>query len=339
MLRWAAIAALSLAVAQCGQVSSKIDPRYGVSASPRVVQPGQPVPKGGGTYRVGRPYTVAGQTYVPGENAAYNEVGTASWYGQDFHGRLTANGEVYDVASISAAHPTLPIPSYVRVTNLANNRSIIVRVNDRGPYHQGRLIDLSVRTAKLLGFHGNGVARVRVEYVGRASLDGSDDSKLEATLRRGEPAPAPAMVAANRPMLPGLFESRTASRGAVPTPPDRPFDLGREEGPTRVAKRAPTSAQASDITRAPIAPVTASARTAARPVPAPKSAPAPYATPPSRFAAAESPTNFETRFAPVGHTPVTADGIEPRRTAPATAYAPVAPGRSDAALVSGRGLY
>jgi rare lipoprotein A len=321
-------------------VSSKIDPKYGVSASPRVVQPGQPVPKGGGTYRVGKPYTVAGQTYVPGENAAYNEVGTASWYGQDFHGRLTANGEVYDVASISAAHPTLPIPSYVRVTNLANNRSIIARVNDRGPYHQGRLIDVSVRTAKLLGFHGNGIARVRVEYVGRASLDGSDDSKLEATLRRGEPAPAPApaMMASNRPMLPGLFESRTASRGAVPTPPDRPFDLGREEGPTRLAKRAPAGGQASDVVRAPIAPVVASARTAAKPVPAAKSAPAPNALPPSRFAAADSPTNFATRFAPVAHTPVTAD-IEPRRTAPATAYAPVAPVRSDAALLSGRGLY
>jgi rare lipoprotein A len=339
MLRWAAIAALSLAVAQCGQVSNKVDPKYGVSSSARVVQPGQPVPKGGGTYRVGKPYTVAGQTYVPGENASYNEVGTASWYGEDFHGRLTANGEVYDVASISAAHPTLPIPSYVRVTNLANNRSLIVRVNDRGPYHQGRLIDVSMRAAKLLGFHGNGVARVRVEYVGRASLDGSDDSKLEATLRRGEPAPAPTMMASSQPMLPGLFESRTASRGAVPTPPDRPFDLGREEGPTRVAKRASPNAQASAVSRAPIAPLAASARPAAKPASASKSAASPNATPPSRFAAAESPTNFETRFAPVARTQATSDTLEPARTAPTTAYAPVVPGRSDAALVSGRGLY
>ena len=326
MLRWAAIAALSLALAQCGQMSSKVDPKYGVSSSPRVVQPGEPVPKGGGTYRVGKPYTVAGQTYVPGENASYNEVGTASWYGEDFHGRLTANGEVYDVASISAAHPTLPIPSYVRVTNLANDRSLIVRVNDRGPYHQGRLIDVSVRAAKLLGFHGNGVARVRVEYVGRASLDGSDDSKLEATLRRGEPAPAPAMMASSQPMLPGLFEFRTASRGTV-------------EDTTGVAKRASPSAQASAVSRAPIAPLAASARPAAKPAAASKSAPSPHTKPLSRLAAAELPTNFETRFAPVAGTQATAEMREPARTAPATAYAPVVPGRSDAALLSGRGLY
>jgi rare lipoprotein A len=318
-------------------VSSKVDPKYGVSSSPRVVQPGQPVPKGGGTYRVGKPYTVAGQTYVPSENASYDEVGTASWYGEDFHGRLTANGEVYDVASISAAHPTLPIPSYVRVTNLANDRSLIVRVNDRGPYHQGRLIDVSVRAAELLGFHGNGVARVRVEYVGRASLDGSDDSKLEATLRRGKPAPAPAMIASSQPMLPGLFESRTASRGAMATSPDRPVDIGREQ--TGVAKRASPSAQASSVARAPIAPLAASARPAAKPAAASKSAPSPHTAAPSRLAAAESPTSFETRFAPVARTPAAPEMREPMRTAPATAYAPVIPGRTDAALVSGRGLY
>ena len=100
----------------------------------RVVEPGQPVPKGGGVYRVGKPYTVAGRVYVPEENTNYSAVGLASWYGDDFHGRYTANGEIFDMTSISAAHPTLPLPSYVRVTNLANNRSIVVRVNDRGPY-------------------------------------------------------------------------------------------------------------------------------------------------------------------------------------------------------------
>ena len=118
----------------------------------------------------------------------------ASWYGDDFHGRLTANGEVFDMNALSAAHPTLPMPSYVRVTNLSNKKSIIVRVNDRGPYHGNRVIDLSHKTADLLGFKGNGVARVRVDYVGRASLDGSDDRKLIATLREGEPAPAPSAV-------------------------------------------------------------------------------------------------------------------------------------------------
>src|SRR5215467_8387390 len=95
------------------RLSSRVDPRYGVAASPRVVEPGEPVPKGGGTYRVGKPYLVAGRMYVPEENKAYRAEGLASWYGEDFHGRLTANGEVFDMQSISAAHPTLPMPCYV----------------------------------------------------------------------------------------------------------------------------------------------------------------------------------------------------------------------------------
>src|SRR4051794_40013413 len=144
----------------------RLDPKYGVTASPRVVEPGQPVPKGGGTYRVGKPYVVAGRTYVPEENRRYRAEGTASWYGEDFHGRLTANGEVYDMESISGAHATLPMPSYARVTNMENGRSLIVRVNDRGPYHPGRVIDLSSKAAELLEFRNQGTARVRVEYVG-----------------------------------------------------------------------------------------------------------------------------------------------------------------------------
>src|SRR5215470_12225610 len=107
--------------------SSRVDPRYGVASSPRVIEPGEPVPKGGGVYRIGKPYTVAGQVYVPEENTNYSAEGMASWYGDDFHGRYTANGEIFDMTSISAAHPTLPLPSYVRVTNLANRRSIVVR--------------------------------------------------------------------------------------------------------------------------------------------------------------------------------------------------------------------
>src|SRR5262249_60597327 len=108
-----------------------------------------------GTYRSGKPSMAAGQTYVPQEDPNYRAEGLASWYGDDFHGRLTANGEVFDMESISAAHPTLPMPCYVRVTNLANRKSLIVRVNDRGPYHQNRVIDVSVRAAQLLGFHGD----------------------------------------------------------------------------------------------------------------------------------------------------------------------------------------
>jgi rare lipoprotein A len=207
-----------------------VDPKYGVSASARVVEPGDPVPKGGGVYRVGRPYVVAGQTYVPQENRRYSTEGLASWYGNDFHGRLTANGEVFDMNGISAAHPTLPMPCYARVTNLATRRSIVVRVNDRGPYEANRVIDVSVRAAQLLGFHGNGVARVRVEYVGPAPLEGSDDRLLAATLREGEPAPAPSpiMVASAKTFLPPIGET-PASRSTVPIPPDRPLTLGEPQ--------------------------------------------------------------------------------------------------------------
>src|SRR5256885_9659733 len=196
MVRGAAAMAACLVLANCassGKFASRVDPKYGVSSSPRVVALGDPVPKGGGTYRVGKPYTVAGRVYVPEEDTDYRAEGMASWYGDDFHGRLTANGEVFDMASLTAAHPTLPIPSYARVTNVRNGKSLIVRVNDRGPYHGNRLIDVSNKAAELLEFKGNGIAKVRVEYVGRAPLEGSDDRQLMATLRTGTPAPSPSM--------------------------------------------------------------------------------------------------------------------------------------------------
>jgi rare lipoprotein A len=223
-----------VALANCsGGLTGKVDPRYGVEASARVVSPGEPVPKGGGAYRVGKPYTVGGRVYTPEEDVNYSAVGLASWYGDDFHGRYTANGEVFDMNSISAAHPTMPLPSYARVTNLANHRSIVVRVNDRGPYVGNRVIDLSVKTAKLLGFYGEGVAKVKVEYVGRAPLAGSDDRKLMATLREGTPAPtAPILVASNKPFAQEMFDTRPLSE-AVPSPPDRPYRLG--EGSREVA--------------------------------------------------------------------------------------------------------
>jgi rare lipoprotein A len=212
-----------------------------------VVQPGEPVPKGGGVYRVGKPYVVAGRVYVPTENPHYRAEGLASWYGEDFHGRLTANGEVFDMASISAAHPTLPLPSYVRVTNLRNGRSIIARVNDRGPYAANRLIDVSQRTARLLGFHDHGVTKVRVEYVGPAPLGGSDDRKLVATLREnGAPAPGNVMVASAQPSSDHAEPPRRAYASiTAPVPPERPYSLGDDKGepaPAQVARAATTPA-------------------------------------------------------------------------------------------------
>jgi rare lipoprotein A len=242
MVRLGAVGLGCLLLANCSassKLASSVDPKYGVRASPRVIAPGQPVPKGGGVYRVGRPYTIAGRTYYPQENVRYRRDGIASWYGEDFHGRLTANGEIYDMGAISAAHPTLPIPSYVRVTNLANRRSLIVRVNDRGPYHGDREIDLSHRAAQLLGFHRHGLARVRVEYMGPAGLEGSYDRRLMATLRTGRPAPYPSAVrlAASGPAI---------APHAAPLPPPRPFALGDDDVPTRQTARVSPRFAATD---------------------------------------------------------------------------------------------
>ncbi|WP_391527454.1 septal ring lytic transglycosylase RlpA family protein [Phreatobacter aquaticus] len=251
-LRLALLCGVGIALSGCGTQDrlatqngpvDRYNQRLGVASSPRVVEEGQPVPRGGGVYRVGRPYTVAGRRYVPFEKPeGHAEVGVASWYGRQFHGRLTANGEAYDMHGLSAAHRTMPMPSYARVTNMRNGHSVIVRVNDRGPFHANRVIDLSSRTAHLLDFRGHGVARVKVEYVGRAPLEGSDDRVLMATLRTdGSAAPRPAnlsntMIASAEPRFvprgpaqPAIVETAqpvSPLAGGMPLPPERPFDLG-----------------------------------------------------------------------------------------------------------------
>lgn len=121
-----------------------------------------------GNYKVGKPYQVAGVWYYPREDINYDETGLASWYGNEFKGRPTANGEVYDPGLLTAAHKTLPMPVMARVTNLENGNQIVVRINDRGPFVHGRVIDLSEQSARLLGFREKGVAKVRVEYLGKA---------------------------------------------------------------------------------------------------------------------------------------------------------------------------
>ncbi len=153
---------------------------YGVGVSPRVTNNPNP-PKGGGRYQVGKPYTVRGKVYVPAEQPGYVATGEASWYGSDFHGRRTANGEIFSANAITGAHPTLPLPSYVRVTNQANGRSVVVRVNDRGPYMPGRIMDLSHRAASMLGYVNNGHAQIQAEYVGPAPLEGDDTRMLVAS--------------------------------------------------------------------------------------------------------------------------------------------------------------
>jgi rare lipoprotein A len=312
-----ALALGTLALAACNsnaRLNSKVDPRYGVSASPRVVEPGQPVPKGGGTYRVGKPYVVAGRTYYPEENRRYRREGIASWYGEDFHGRLTANGEVYDMDAISAAHPTMPMPSYARVTNLHNGRSLIVRVNDRGPYHADRVIDLSGKAAEVLELRRAGTGHVRVEYVGPAALEGSDDRRLLATLREGSPAPAPSavMVASARPFVPDLAPVNPPHRRTVVphTPGEQPA-LG--DGRIRPWT---TDARAIGLRTTPDSMAAPADLPPARPVASAPLAPpldAPAAAPPFRA------------------------GSPARTPLPASAYQ--RPRYDGAAVTSGRGLY
>ena len=215
--RFVTLAATAAFVAGCAApsfVASKkrskeyfAESEYGVKASPRVTTKLSGLPRGGGRDQLGSPYKVRGKWYYPKEDPAYVAVGPASWYGDAFHGRLTANGEVYDMTNLTAAHPTMPLPSYARVTNTANGNSVIVRVNDRGPYSDGRVIDLSKRAAEMLGYARSGTANVQVEYVGRAPLEGQDDQYLLASYRpgpgMGDPTndglPTGVMVAMNGP--------------------------------------------------------------------------------------------------------------------------------------------
>ena len=124
---------------------------------------------GKGSYKIGTPYKVFGKTYYPEENYSYRETGTASWYGSDFHEGITANGEKYDMNAMTAAHRTLPLPSIVKVTNLRNNRTAVLRVNDRGPFVDNRIIDVSKKAAEVLGFKNQGITKVRVEIMPKES--------------------------------------------------------------------------------------------------------------------------------------------------------------------------
>lgn len=161
---------------------------FGVPASPRVSRL-KNVRKGGGRAQVGKPYQVRGKWYYPKEEPGYSKSGKASWYGANFHGRLTANGEVYDMFGLSGAHPTFPLPSYARVTNRKNGRSVVVRVNDRGPYWSGRVMDVSSKAAEMLGFKHDGIGEIRVDYIGRAPLEGDDTKALVASYRAGSGRP------------------------------------------------------------------------------------------------------------------------------------------------------
>ncbi|MFE1602295.1 septal ring lytic transglycosylase RlpA family protein [Methylobacterium sp. ID0610] len=288
VLRLAAVAGVALLTANCAgkppptasaaRSGRQVDPKYGVAPSPRLYGENDPIPKGGGRAMVGKPYMVAGHTYVPRENPkGYVREGLASWYGTAFHGRMTANGEVFDRFSVAAAHPTLPLPSYARVTNLANGHSMVVRVNDRGPYHEGRLMDVSERVAEALEFHRRGTTKVRVEYIGKAAVAGSDDRKLMATLRTdGRPAGGPSganlMVAdAGEEAKPFAFrrpepEPESVApvverpRVVTPAPALRVAEAPARPAPVRLAEAVPRHAAAPKLAVEGLNPAVAAAK-------------------------------------------------------------------------------
>ncbi|MGF7162660.1 rare lipoprotein A [Rhodoligotrophos appendicifer] len=190
----APLAALAIIFAGAGlsgcsssKVAGKRDPFAG-KGSP--VYPGNgPLPKGGGRYHVGKPYDIAGEKYYPREQPNYDETGTGSWYGPKFNRRMTSNGEWFDMEYLSAAHPTLPLPSYAKVTNVSTGKSIIVRVNDRGPFVNNRVIDLSKRSAEVLELKTRGTGQLRVQYIGPAPLNdkGAHLMAMNNELKRGTP--------------------------------------------------------------------------------------------------------------------------------------------------------
>ncbi len=156
-LKWVSLALCALVLSACAETEFLVHSAKRMSGI--VTEPAEP------GFKIGEPYQIQGVWYYPAENYEYDETGIASWYGVQFHGRRTANGEIYDMNSLTAAHRTLPMPSFVRVTNLENGRSLILKVNDRGPFARGRIIDISRRGAQLLGFHSTGTARVRVQIM------------------------------------------------------------------------------------------------------------------------------------------------------------------------------
>ena len=198
-----------MAVQKTGEIEAQAPPK---------AKPQTPT-TGGGAYKIGKPYQIQGTWYYPRVQYDYEETGIASWYGPGFHGKATANAETYDQDALTAAHRTLPMPSMVRVTNLENGRSIKLRINDRGPFARGRIIDVSRRAAGLLGFREAGTAKVRVELIEAESrrLTAAAQSKQPAD---PVPAAAPTVSVAVAPLgPPGAPPSSggAATAGRAPT--------------------------------------------------------------------------------------------------------------------------
>ena len=201
----ASLCGLTLLLAACGSV-----PRGGPAQAPH------------GLYKVGNPYQINGVWYYPAEDLNYDETGIASWYGEDFHGKYTANGEIFDLNALTAAHRTLPMPSVVQVTNLENGRTLKLRVNDRGPYARSRIIDLSRRAAQLLGFEGAGTARVRVTILAPESIQAkllAERASGQAVAESAPAVPVPPVTTERLPVPHGVQVARTDLPLPAPHPP------------------------------------------------------------------------------------------------------------------------
>jgi rare lipoprotein A len=218
-----ALAALGLLVSGCAEGTLAINTSKKLN----------PPDRSHGAYKVGNPYQIDGVWYYPAEDYNYDETGIASWYGPGFHEKFTANGEIYDQNDLTAAHRTLPMPCFVRVTNLDNGRSIVLRVNDRGPYARGRIIDVSRRGAQLLGYDVIGTARVRVQIMANESRDLADAMRKGGTgaivaarvqTQPGEPPPiaAPRETVASAPLAPPPSQAPSPVASPVASPAAEP---------------------------------------------------------------------------------------------------------------------
>ncbi len=199
------------------------------------------VPASAGVYKVGQPYQIENVWYYPREQPDYDETGIASWYGPTFYGKKTANGEIYTGDMLTAAHKTLPMPVNVRVTNLDNGKSLVVRVNDRGPFSRGRIIDLSKRAAELLDIIQSGTARVRVTYMGRSNLNGgAPPPETPPAIASAVPAaPSGKVDSAALGILPGAAVAPPAKVQGMPMPAPIPSEMFANVQPTGQVTQVP----------------------------------------------------------------------------------------------------
>ena len=234
-VRFSFAAGLALAAAAC--TATRPPP-------PPPPPPAVTVPPNAGVYKIGQPYQVDNIWYYPREQPDYDETGIASWYGPTFYGHHTANGEMYDGSALTAAHKTLPMPVNVRVTNLDNGKSLVVRVNDRGPYARGRIIDLSKRAAELLDVVETGTARVRVTYIGRADINGAPPQETPPEIASALPAAPTSKVDT---------EALGTVKGAAVAPPGKVNKMPTAPIPVQLfADNQPDG----KVTRVPVPPVT-----------------------------------------------------------------------------------